>query len=166
MQVHSIKLIIETLNSAGIKYMIVGGLAVNAYGYMRATNDIDLVVALEKENILVALQQLSGIGFIPRLPVTPEQVADAELRDMWIREKNMVVLQLWSDEHARTPLDIFIDVPFIFSDEVSRSVEMEIYPGVFAPFVSLKTLLNMKQSAHRDIDLVDIQRLQQLHPDV
>ncbi len=42
----------------------------------------------------------------------------------------------------------------------------EVYPGVAAPFVSLKTLLAMKQAAGRDVDLIDIDRLRKLHPDV
>jgi hypothetical protein len=38
MEVRSIRLVIETLNQTGIRYIIVGGLAVNAHGYFRVTN--------------------------------------------------------------------------------------------------------------------------------
>ena len=34
-----------------IDYLIVGGLAVNLYGVPRVTQDIDIIIALDKENI-------------------------------------------------------------------------------------------------------------------
>ena len=43
--------------------------------------DIDLVIGLEKQNILKGLRTLIQIGYRPRIPVTPEQFADSALRD-------------------------------------------------------------------------------------
>jgi hypothetical protein len=59
MEVRSVKLVVETLNHASVRYLIAGGLAVNAHGYMRATNDLDLVIALETTNIVTALRALA-----------------------------------------------------------------------------------------------------------
>ena len=39
--------VVQALNEAGIRYLIVGGLAVNAHGHVRYTNDLDLVIGLE-----------------------------------------------------------------------------------------------------------------------
>lgn len=166
MEARSIKLVIETLNRVGVRYLVAGGLAVNAHGYMRATNDLDLVIALETDNVVAALRALAAIGYRPREHVTPEQFADPNLRESWMRDKGMVVLQLWSDVHVRTPLDIFVAEPFPFADEASQASIHDVYPGIPAPFVSLKTLLAMKRAAGRDIDLIDIDRLKRLHPDV
>ena len=33
----------------------------------------------------------------------------------------MIVLKLWSDEHRRTPIDIFVYEPFPFEQELARS---------------------------------------------
>jgi hypothetical protein len=165
MEVRSIKLVIETLNQTSIRYIIVGGLAVNAHGYFRVTNDLDLVVSLEPANITAALHALDRIGFRPKIPVTPEQFANTALRESWIRDKNMVVFQLWSDDHLRTPIDIFVVEPFPFNEEAARVFHQEIYPGITAPFVSLPTLLAMKHRAGRASDLLDIENLRKLHPD-
>lgn len=54
--------VFEALNRAGIDYLVVGGLAVNAHGYVRMTMDIDLVVSLEPGNITRALYALAEIG--------------------------------------------------------------------------------------------------------
>jgi hypothetical protein len=165
MEMRSIKLVIETLNQTGIRYIIVGGLAVNAHGYFRVTNDLDLVVSLEPANIIAALHALNRIGFRPKIPVTPEQFANKALRESWVRDKNMVVFQLWSDDHLRTPIDIFVMEPFPFPEESARAIHREIYPGITAPFVSLQTLLAMKRQANRTRDTLDIENLRKLHPD-
>lgn len=74
MEVRSIEAIIGALNSANVRYLIVGGLAVNAYGYERLTRDIDLVIGLEPENIIRGLRTLQGIGYRMAIPVTPEEI--------------------------------------------------------------------------------------------
>lgn len=42
--------IFKELNAQKIKYIVVGGLAVNLHGIPRATYDIDLLLYLEKES--------------------------------------------------------------------------------------------------------------------
>ncbi len=165
MEVRSIKFVVETLNTAGVRYLVVGGLAVNAHGYMRATNDLDLVIALEPRNIENALHALAAAGFLPRIPITPAQFADRTLRESWIRDKNMVVLQLWCDAHRRTPVDVFVSEPFDFAVEETRALRREVFPGVSAPFVCLPTLLAMKRAAGRDKDLLDLANLGKAQPD-
>lgn len=41
MEVRSIEAIVKALNDAEVRYLIVGGLAVSAHGFMRATRDVD-----------------------------------------------------------------------------------------------------------------------------
>jgi len=94
MEVHSIETIVKALNDAKVKYLIVGGVAVVAHGYERFTKALDLVIGLERKNIVRGLRALMTIGYQMRIPVTPEQFADPALRESWRREKNMLVLQL------------------------------------------------------------------------
>jgi len=54
MKVASFEAIVHALNQAGVRFIVVGGLAVNAHGYLRFTNDVDLVVRLSRENIIRA----------------------------------------------------------------------------------------------------------------
>ena len=58
MEVRSIETIVRALNAAKAQYLIVGGLAVNAHGYERLTVDVDLVIGLQRENIMRALRAL------------------------------------------------------------------------------------------------------------
>lgn len=162
MEVRSVETIVRALNDAKVQYLIVGGLAVNAHGYVRYTNDVDLVIALEASNIIAGLRALAAASYHLRIPVTPEQFADPAIRERWRQEKNMLVLQLWSDVHRATPVDIFITEPFPFAAEQSRAPQFEVAPGLWAPFVSKRTLLDMKRTAGRPQDLEDIRRLNRL----
>lgn len=43
MELSAVTAIASALNDAGVRYLVVGGLAVNAHGYVRMTMDVDLV---------------------------------------------------------------------------------------------------------------------------
>src|SRR5450432_4720224 len=97
MEIRSVEAVVRALNDAQVQYLIVGGLAVNAHGYERLTVDLDLVIGLDGENIVRGLRALEAADYHMSIPVTPEQFADAALRQQWQAEKGMVVLRLWSD---------------------------------------------------------------------
>jgi predicted nucleotidyltransferase len=164
MEVRSIETIVKALNEAGVQYLIVGGLAVNAHGYERLTVDVDLVIGLQPENIKHALHALQAAGYQMSIPVTPEDFSNPELRETLRKEKNMLVLRLWSDAHHRTPIDVFVYEPFDFEKEFARAKWEPVAGGVRAPVVSYETLMAMKRQAGRDKDLMDIQALKKLDP--
>lgn len=51
MKLASVARILQALNRSGARALVVGGLAVNAHGYLRFTKDADLAVELVAENI-------------------------------------------------------------------------------------------------------------------
>lgn len=159
MEVRSVEAIVRALNEAQVRYLIVGGIAVNAHGFVRLTRDVDLVIQLESENAARGLNALIDIGYQLAIPVSPEDFADQENREKWRREKSMIVLKLWSDRHRRTPVDVFVYEPFPFDSEFKAAARLEIAPGLQAPVVSLETLLKMKEEAGRPQDLEDIHEL-------
>ncbi len=160
MEVRSVEAIVAALNAAHVQYLIVGGLAVNAHGFVRLTRDVDIVLALDPANATRGLQALLAVGYRMAVPATPEDFADAQTREEWRQNKQMIVLKLWSDEHRRTPIDIFVYEPFDFAAERAAAPLLEVYAGVHAPVVTLPTLLEMKRTAGRPQDLIDIEELQ------
>lgn len=162
MEVRSVEAIVKALNGAGVKYLIVGGLAVNAHGFQRFTDDMDLVIGLEPENIKRGLRVLQAVGYQTSVPITPEEFANPELRETWRKEKNMVVLKLWSDVHRRTPIDVFVYEPFDFESEYASAKWEEILPAVKAPVIGLETLVAMKRAAGRPLDVADITTLEEV----
>lgn len=153
----------NALQEARVPFLVVGGIAVIHHGYGRLTQDVDLVIRLERDVIERAFAALEKIGYRPSVPVRAEEFADSQCRERWKREKGMKVLKFWSDEHRETPVDVFIDEPFDFQKAMEESDAQEAGPGVMVRIVSLETLLTMKTEAGRPQDLADIDELNLLH---
>jgi hypothetical protein len=163
MELQSLEKIVGALNGAQVRYLIVGGLAVNAHGFVRPTKDVDLVIQLDYENIQAALTALATIDYHPFQPVTAKDMANPEKRREWRESKGMIVLKLWSDLHRETPVDVFIEEPFDFNREYARAKPQQLSDTLEAPTVALGTLLKMKAEAGRPRDQEDISALKELH---
>ncbi|MDP1675042.1 MAG: hypothetical protein Q8L65_18270 [Burkholderiales bacterium] len=72
MKFTSFDALIKALDTGGVRYLIAGGLAVNAYGYLRFTRDVDVVIQMLPDNIGRAFSALNRIGYSPVVPVTAE----------------------------------------------------------------------------------------------
>jgi hypothetical protein len=155
----SVEAIVRALNEAGVRYLVAGGLAVNAHGYLRFTKDADLVIELVPDNIKRVFAALEPLGYKPIAPVTAEQFADRSTREGWIRDKNMQVLQLWSDRHRETSIDLFVHEPFQFDEEYAKALIKPLYGTIEVRFVSIPTLIKMKEAAGREQDRIDIEHL-------
>ncbi|MGI9115577.1 MAG: nucleotidyl transferase AbiEii/AbiGii toxin family protein [Chthoniobacterales bacterium] len=164
MKASSAKAIFRALDQRGVRYLIAGGIAVNAYGYLRFTKDIDFVVELIPKNIVDAFAALETAGYHPNVPITAEQFAEPGNRRRWMEEKDMKVLQFWSDQHRETPVDVFISVPFDFDAEVRVATWKELRDIGAVPVVTLPTLVSLKRAANREQDRIDLDNLRLLYP--
>ena len=54
---------IESLNSTGVEYLVVGGYALAAHGHPRYTGDLDIWVNRSPANVTRLLKALSAFGF-------------------------------------------------------------------------------------------------------
>lgn len=160
MRLQSFEAVVGALNDAGVRYLIAGGLAVNAHGYLRFTHDVDVIVELLPENVELTFQALELLGYRPIVPVVAREFADPETRKRWIDEKGMTVLSFHSEKYREMPVDVFVDMPFDFEAEFERSLQGEVLPGLHTQFVSMVTLMNMKRAADRPRDRDDVQHLQ------
>ena len=148
------------LEAARVRYLVVGGLAVYAYGSQRATHDIDLVIQLEQGNVLRAFAALEKASYRPLVPMTAAQFGDASERQQAIRDKDMVVLNFWSDRYPLTRLDVFVAEPFDFDAEYEKAHVEHLLPGVEFRYPRVEALLSMKRKAGRPKDLLDIEWLE------
>ena len=81
MKVDSFDLLVGALDQAGVRYLVAGGLAVNAHGYLRFTRDVDVVLQLSRKNILSAFEALERIGYRPIVPISAAEFADEAKRE-------------------------------------------------------------------------------------
>lgn len=162
MKLAAFEAVAKALDAEKVRYLVAGGLAVNAHGYIRLTMDIDLVIALDADNIQRAFRALAGIGYRPSVPIVADAFAESDQRRRWQEEKGMQVLNFHSDAFPGTSVDVFVNEPFDFAHEYEAALRGELLPGVVVRFVSIPTLIHMKRAAGRPRDLDDIQHLQWL----
>jgi hypothetical protein len=156
-----IEWVLAPLERAGVRYLVVGGVAVVLHGYLRTTLDLDLVVQLEQDNLERALTALQDLGFQPRVPVPLKAFADPQIRESWRREKNMTVFSLWHPDHPGFALDLFVQEPFDFDAAYGRALSVPLQ-DVRVTVVALEDLVAMKRAAGRARDLEDIEALLEL----
>jgi hypothetical protein len=159
MKLADVEAILGALNDAEVRYLIVGGLAVVAHGYVRYTADVDIVLDLERDNALRAMKALDAIAYRPLVPVAATDFADEEKRRVWIREKNMIVFQMRNPDRESTRLDIFVKEPFAFTEEFAQAKWEEV-AGIRAPVLRYDELIRLKRSSGRPQDLIDIDQLE------
>ena len=150
----------RALNASNVRYLVVGGLAVVAHGHTRFTGDVDLVLDLDPDNALRAVEALAALDYRPRAPVPIREFADAARRREWVVSKGLTVFSLASPAHPATEVDLFVEEPFDFAAVHGRAVRLEVVPGLAATFISRADLIAMKRGAGRPVDLEDARILE------
>jgi hypothetical protein len=146
------------LNAAGVRYVVVGGVAVVLHGHVRLTADLDLAVDLDPAEARKAIEGLVGLGLRPRAPVDPRDFADPEIRERWVRERGAVVFTM-TDPSGRRAVDLFTRNPIPFPELWSGSVEVEL-ADTAVRIASIPDLIRLKRLAGRPIDRLDIESLE------
>jgi hypothetical protein len=162
MKFDDLGLVLGRLLEEEVRFIIVGGLAVLAHGHSRVTHDLNIVIAMDSKNLKTALGVMDDLGFTPRLPVAILDFCDSKKRKEWIENKNLQVFSLLSERLGGMVVDIFATEPFDFEVEWANVYRVDL-PNVCKqlPFVSRSTLISMKKSAGRTIDMEDIKHLLQ-----
>jgi hypothetical protein len=150
--------IFREFNKKGIKYIVVGGLAVNLYGIPRMTYDIDLLLDLENKNLIKFLKLLKKWGFKPKVPVRITDFARKDKREEWIKNKNMKAFNLVNPEWAMSEIDIIIDSPIDY-EKAAKNIQYIMTGSIPIPTISINDLIEMKQKTGRKQDDVDIKYL-------
>ena len=150
--------ILEGLYKSKVKYLIVGGLSVNLYGVPRVTQDIDIVIAMSKENVLKITSLLKELGYVPRLPVNPEDLANPDKVKDWIENKNLKAFSFYHKKDNYKVIDIVLVHPLDFEKSfinrtVKRAKDIDIY------LASIDDVVKMKECSGRSQDLSDIEML-------
>jgi hypothetical protein len=144
--------VVAALNAAGIRYVIVGGLAVGAHGVVRATRDLDIVPAPEAANLDRLAGALGELGGRHPIEGALSGQAPARPTSLEVQTRHGVVRVL--NRMPGTP-------PFeeLAGDRLLVRIEADLE----APVCSLAHLRHMKRASSRPRDAVDLAELDELH---
>jgi hypothetical protein len=135
--------------AAKVDYVVVGGVAVNVHGYVRATNDLDIFIRPTEENARAAFSVLLALG-VPLEGLEPGDLLDDEEN-----------LRFGPEEDHIDILASIGEMPF---EQVWRNrIETEV-EGLSIPFISKPDLIENKRQVGRLRDLADAEELE-LIPD-
>ena len=151
--------IFQILNTAGVRYVVVGGLATVLHGYARLTADVDLAVDLAPEEATKMIQALVARGFRPQVPVLPEEFANPTVREVWFRDKHMRAFSLVDPVNPMRVVDLLLKPEISFEELLARSQEVMLNKTKIK-IASIDDLIVLKRHAGRPQDLTDIEQLQ------
>lgn len=135
---------LQSLNSHGVEYLLVGGYAVNYYGYIRATGDMDIWVNPTLENAARVVQALVAFGF---------EAAEVSV-DLFLQPDTVVQMGVppFRIELLTQPSGV------VFAACWSQR-KVDIVDGVEIPIIGLDDLKRNKAAAARHKDLDDLEHL-------
>jgi predicted nucleotidyltransferase len=153
--------LLKMLAEAKVEFVLVGGLAVALHGYQRVTMDVDVVLAMDDENLQRFLSAAKKSGLRPTIPVQLDSLAQPELIEQWYREKGMLAFSLRGAETMATVMDVLVRsvVPFA---ELRRDATMVAVGSVNVPVASIEHLISMKTNTGRSKDMIDIEELRKI----
>ncbi len=140
------KELFESLNANDVEYLLIGGYAVGVYGYSRSTNDIDIFVSDDGENVRRLSAALQQFG-----------VDHANIGDLFPEKRSLLELGV---EPMKVQFMNFADgVEFAESFAARNVVQVE---DIRITTISKADLLKNKMASGRHKDLADIERLNQM----
>lgn len=143
--------ILDDLNRAGVRYVLIGGIALIRHGVVRATRDVDVILAPESENLerLRALIENWHATRPDGSPLSEDAVAPGRTVHL-------------STPHGELDLLAELPPPLSFTELAGRAESRRV-DGVEAMICSLADLVALKRIAGRERDLVDLHDLEVAH---
>ena len=148
----------RSLERHRVRYLLVGGLAVNLYGVPRMNMDVDVVLALDSANLHEFMAVARELKLKPALPVALEDLLDPVKRAEWVECRNMVAFSLCGGGKNVPAVDVLIGVDLPFEPAYSRR-EVRDLAGIGVSLAAVDDLIALKEQAGRAQDISDIEHL-------
>ena len=137
--------LIEAFERNRVQYVLVGGHAVNYYGYVRSTQDIDFFVMPSPENAQKLMKALSEFGF-----------GDAGISQVYF-EREGTAVHLGVEPNR---IDLPTHLKGISNDTVFGNRKRVELGGMLLTIIAYSDLLAAKRHSERPRDLADVDELE------
>lgn len=136
---------IHLLKRNKVRYVLVGGFAVIYYGYVRMTQDMDVLIEPTRENAMKMMNVLQEFGF------------GAVGFSQSIFEKEGMAIHLGAEPNR---IDILTSLKGVSNSTIFLNLKRIRYKGLLLNVISLKDLLACKRHSDRAKDLADVEVLE------
>lgn len=142
---------LKTLNANGVEYLVVGGFAVNSYGFMRSTGDLDLWVTNDEINI-------DRISHALKMLKYEKSDVDKAIEEL---NKNRNI-SLIHERFFKIEFISFLSSTLTFASAYSRKKNKKIF-GTYVPVIDLDDLIFLKIKSGREKDMLDVYELKKIN---
>lgn len=145
--------LIARLVGGGVEFIVVGGLAVNAWGHIRTTRDLDIVPDPSPPN----LDRLAAVlGDLDGKVETPDGRLSAAAIKTFLAAGDRALVTT-----TLGPVDVLQGLPQVprYSELSRDAVEVDL-GELHIRVCSLDALLAMKRAANRPADVADVEALE------
>jgi len=135
---------LKLLNEKEVRYLLIGGYAVGYHGYPRATNDMDIWIALHPKNAERVVKVLREFGFnLPELEPA-----------LFLKENSIIRMGI-----PPMRLEISTGISGVEFEECYESRIVDTIDGMQVNIIDLQHLKINKKAAGRLKDLADLENL-------
>ena len=140
--------VIKTFNASDVRYMVIGGFAVNFLGYNRTTGALDLWVSNDENNLIKLENAFDKMGYEFSVEARNE-----------LKRNNIVSFSEGNyTVELLTRINISKDISF---DEALEKAETRVIEGTEIKVISFQDLKNEKSRSKRYKDLDDLSKLEE-----
>ena len=140
--------LLARLARADVKFIIVGGVAVALNGFVRTTEDVDILIEASTANISRLLSELEHFGEGHARELSPTDFSDSE-----------GAIRIIED----FPLDVFTIMRGKRYADLVASTKSTRIDDVDVRFLNAEALISLKSDSQRDQDRIDVSALRSLH---
>lgn len=152
-----IRRIAAVLDHAGVRHVLMGGIAANVWSVPTPTYDLDLTLDLPRDDVDRMVDLLQREGFHPPLTNYVNGVGVERFPKVSVH---------FDFEGRMYDVDLFLAEHPIQRSALDRGIRIEIDTGLYVPVMTVEDLLLHKLIAYRPKDRATIQRLMIMQPDI
>ena len=139
--------LLADLSQHGVKYLLVGGLAVALCGFVRTTLDVDILIQADEENILRLLERLEHFGEGAARALTPA--------DFTLEEGSIRIVEDF-------PVDVFTIMSGQTYEDLLPLSAIHPIDDVEIVYLNAEGLIKLKSGSLRPQDQLDVQALREI----
>jgi hypothetical protein len=146
--------ILRVLGAHRVDYVVVGGIAVQTHGYIRTTQDLDIVPAPDLANLSRLGEALAALGARLHRAARPVDITDP----LVLKRAALVPLLTIHGRLDLLNIKTTGGTPAHYNELRDRALEVHL-GDTTVPVVALDDLIRMKKVAAREVDRADIRAL-------
>lgn len=139
--------LLVALARGGVDFAVVGGVAVSLNGFVRATEDVDVIVSSKPENLIKLIECLKQWGEGWARELKPD--------DFTIEAGAVRLIEDFS-------LDMFVSMRGKILEDFRPRLRFLETHAVRIPYIAPEDLIYLKRDSWRDKDKLDVQAMQEV----